>query len=111
VPAPPAAPPPQAPPPATRTFPLGGNGSVTVTVTGSTGRITVSIGGLAAVGHAVHLHAGCDGSASAHIATIGIVGSSGTVGISVPVRTLGATVIVYPDTSATGRPILCGATA
>jgi hypothetical protein len=39
------------------------------------------------------------------------VGSAGTVSITVPSSLLGATVIVYPDASATGRPILCGATA
>lgn len=108
--APPPAPAPP-PPPAVRTFGLGGHGSVQVTDNGGSATITVSIFGLAAVGHAVHLHSGCTGNGSAHIATIGTVGSSGTVAITLPSRFLGATVIVYPNTSATGNPILCGATA
>lgn len=108
VPAPPPTPAPP-PPPAVRTFGLGGHGSVQVTDDGGSATITVSIFGLAAVGHAVHLHSGC--SPNGHLFAIGTVGSSGTVGITVPSRFLGATVIVYPNASATGSPILCGATA
>jgi hypothetical protein len=113
VPAPTQAPAAPAPPPApaARTFALGGSGSVTVTSMGATSRITVTVSGLGAISHAVHLHMGCTGSNAAHIYAIGVVGSAGTVGITVPSRDLGATVIVYPNASATGKPILCGATA
>ena len=102
---------PQAPPPNVRAFPLGGNGSVTVTMMGGSATVTVVVSGLRAIAHAVHLHAGCNGSLSAHIATIGTVGSSGTLSITVPNRLLGAVVIVYPGASPVGQPILCGATA
>lgn len=108
--APPAAAP-KAPPPDVWTFPLGGNGSVTVIVMGGSATVTVVVSGLRAIAHAVHLHAGCNGSANAHIATIGTVGSSGTLSITVPNRLLGAAVIVYPGASAVGQPILCGTTA
>jgi len=111
----PVPPPTQAPtaPPATvpHTFALGGNGSVSVTPMGTSARITVTISGLAAVAHAVHLHMGCTGANNAHLYAIGTVGSAGTVGITIPTRDLGATVIVYPDATATGKPILCAATA
>jgi hypothetical protein len=107
APAPPTAPPADVP----HTFALGGSGSVSVAPMGATARITVTISGLAAVAHAVHLHMGCTGANSAHLFAIGTVGSAGTIGITVPARDLGATVIVYPDASATGKPILCGATA
>jgi hypothetical protein len=102
---------PQAPPPNVRAFPLGGNGSVTVTMMGGSATVTVVVSGLRAIAHAVHLHAGCNGSLSAHIATIGTVGSSGTLSITVPNRLLGAVVIVYPGASSVGQPILYGATA
>jgi hypothetical protein len=111
----PAPPPPTAAPapaaPTTQTFALGGSGSVTVAMSGGSATITVNVSGLRAIAHAVHLHSGCDGSNNAHIAAIGTVGSAGVVSITVPGRLLGSTVIVYPDASATGRPILCGATA
>jgi len=95
-----------------RTFALGGSGSVTVAAAaGASSTITVMVSGLRPVAHAVHLHGGCTGSPNAHIAVIGVVGSGGTLSITVPNRLLGATVIVYPDASATGTPILCGATA
>jgi hypothetical protein len=84
---------------------------VSVTTTGGSSTITVTVSGLAAIAHAVHLHMGCTGSPNAHLYTIGTIGSAGTAAITVPSRELGATVIVYPDASATGRPILCGATA
>jgi hypothetical protein len=102
-----------APAPASHTFALGGNGSVTVNRMGgsASASVAVAISGLAAVGHAVHLHSGCDGSNAAHILTIGVVGSGGTLTFTMPASLLGSTVIVYPNTSATGRPILCGATA
>jgi len=102
---------PQAPPPDVRTFALGGNGSVTVTMMGGSATVTVVVSGLRAIAHAVHLHAGCNGSLNAHIATIGTVGSSGTLSITVPNRLLGAVVIVYPGASPVGQPILCGPTA
>ena len=73
--------------------------------------ITVTISGLAPVAHAVHLHAGCNGSATVHILTIGSVGSAGTLSVTVSNRLLGNTVIVYPDASAVGRPILCATAA
>jgi hypothetical protein len=101
----------QPPAPANHTFALGGNGSVTVSRMGGSASVTVAISGLAAVGHAVHLHSGCDGSSAAHILTIGVVGSGGTLTFTMSASLLGSTVIVYPNTSATGRPILCGATA
>ena len=78
---------------------------------GGSATITVVISGLRAIAHAVHLHAGCTGNPGNHVATIGTVGSAGTVSVTVPTRLLGNTVIVYPDASATGTPILCGATA
>ena len=90
---------------------MGGNGSVTVTMMGGSATVTVVVSGLRAIAHAVHLHAGCNGSLSAHIATIGTVGSSGTLSITVPNSLLGAVVIVYPGASPVGQPILCGATA
>jgi hypothetical protein len=84
---------------------------VAVTPKGAFSTITVTVSGLAAVAHAVHLHAGCNGSPTAHILTIGTVGSAGTLSVTVSNRLLGNTVIVYPDDSAVGRPILCGVAA
>jgi Cu/Zn superoxide dismutase len=107
----PPPPPTPVPAPAARMFALGAAGSVTVTDAGASSTITVTLSGLPAVAHAVHLHAGCTGNPNAHVAVIGTVGSAGTVSLSVPRRVLGSTVIVYPNASATGNPILCGATA
>jgi hypothetical protein len=94
-----------APPPAAPAL------SVSVTPGGTVSTITVTISGLTAVAHAVHLHTGCNGSATAHILTIGTVGSAGTLSVTVSNRLLGTTVIVYPDASAVGRPILCALAA